>query len=307
MTNETLARAREIALAASGVSRTASVATNDVIDLFCLAPLDASHPTARHIAMSMATPLSFATTARVVPGPAGNARAGRVHDAGAVSVSSSRVHATRVGFGASRRTRVAPPRAVPLEAVEPIVAAAVLPAAPALFELSLFGLSAPFADAAKDADGNVPIWFPVASTVAYFWVAGEVRKIRREQERKAMARASKAASEAAQRKVESIPPEAWAKLVVCLVIDGLGDSSFFLPGLGELSDFAYAPLEAFLLNQLFRSNAIASLGFIEEALPFTDVLPTATLAWVLEEFFADSPPGKLLGLDKNPEPEREKK
>ena len=180
-------------------------------------------------------------------------------------------------------------------------------AAPALFELSLFGLSAPFADAAKDADGNVPIWFPVASTVAYFWVAGEVRKIRREQERKAMARASKAASEAAQRKVESIPPEAWAKLVVCLVIDGLGDSSFLFPGLGELSDAAYAPLEAFLLNQLFRSNAIASLGFIEEALPFTDVLPTATLAWVLEEFFADSPPGKLLGLDKNPEPEREKK
>jgi hypothetical protein len=153
----------------------------------------------------------------------------------------------------------------------------------------------------------VPIWFPVASTVAYFWVAGEVRKIRREQERKAMARASKAASEAAQRKVESIPPEAWAKLVVCLVIDGLGDSSFLFPGLGELSDAAYAPLEAFLLNQLFRSNAIASLGFIEEALPFTDVLPTATLAWVLEEFFADSPPGKLLGLDKNPEPEREKK
>lgn len=292
---------------AHGVSRTASVATNDVIDLFCLAPLDASHPTARHIAMSLATPLSFATTARVVPGPAGNARAGRVHDAGAVSVSSSRVHATRVGFGASRRTRVAPPRAVPLEAVEPIVAAAALPAAPALFELSLFGLSAPFADAAKDADGNVPIWFPVASTVAYFWVAGEVRKIRREQERKAMARASKAASEAAQRKVESIPPEAWAKLVVCLVIDGLGDSSFLFPGLGELSDAAYAPLEAFLLNQLFRSNAIASLGFIEEALPFTDVLPTATLAWVLEEFFADSPPGKLLGLDKNPEPEREEK
>ena len=257
--------------------------------------------------MTTATTLLFATTSRIVCDPAGNARAGRLHDAGAVSVSSSRQHATRVGIGASRRTRIAPLRAVPPGAVEPIVAVEALSGAPELFELSLFGLTNPFAEAAKDADGNLPVWFPVVSTVAYFWVAGEVKKIRQEQERKAMARASKAASEAAQRKVESIPPEAWAKLVVCLVIDGLGDSSFLFPGLGELSDAAYAPLEAFLLNQLFRSNAIASLGFIEEALPFTDVLPTATLAWVLEEFFADSPFGKLAGLNKTPAPAEEEK
>lgn len=49
--------------------------------------------------------------------------------------------------------------------------------------------------------------------------------------------------------MNSIPKDAWAKLVVCLVIDGLGDSSFLLPGLGELSDGVYAPLEAFLLGK----------------------------------------------------------
>ena len=91
-------------------------------------------------------------------------------------------------------------------------------------------------------------------------------------------------------------PDAWAKLVVCLVIDGLGDSSFLFPGLGELSDAAYAPLEAFLLGQLFQSNAISGVGFVEEALPFTDILPTATIAWLLENFFADTWPGKALGL-----------
>jgi len=42
----------------------------------------------------------------------------------------------------------------------------------------------------------------------------------------------------------------------------------------------YAPLETFLLSQLFQSTAVSGIGFVEEALPFTDVLPTATLALV---------------------------
>jgi len=171
-----------------------------------------------------------------------------------------------------------------------------------VFELSLFGFRNPLEDAARDADGNLPPWFPVVSFVAYVWIAGEVRKVRQEQERKAMEKASKAASAAAQRKLEGVTPEAWAKLVLCVVIDVIGDSSFLLPGAGELADVAYAPLEAFLLAQLFRSSAISGLGFIEEALPFTDVLPTATLAWILEEFFADSVVGKAVGL-RQPEPE----
>jgi hypothetical protein len=40
---------------------------------------------------------------------------------------------------------------------------------------------------------------------------------------------------------------------------------------------------------------------VEEALPFTDVVPTATLAWVLETFFADTGLAKILGLNKDKE------
>ena len=43
-----------------------------------------------------------------------------------------------------------------------------------------------------------------------------------------MEKASKAASAAAQRKLEGVTPEAWAKLVLCVVIDVIGDSSFLL-------------------------------------------------------------------------------
>lgn len=257
--------------------------------------------TQTRLRMTMATMHCVAAAARVTRGPVYGARAGHVHDAGVVSVSpGSRKQKV---FGATKKSRHHPHRAVPLDMVDSYLAA---PAPLPMFELAFFGLTNPFAEAAKDADGNLPLWFPIASTAAYFWVAREVRNIRQEQERKAMAKASKAASEYTKKKMDAIGPETWAKLVVCLVIDGLGDSSFLFPGLGELSDAAYAPLEAFLLNQLFRSNAIASLGFIEEALPFTDVIPTATLAWVLEEFFADSPPAKLLGLKRPGEDPKKK-
>ena len=59
--------------------------------------------------------------------------------------------------------------------------------------------------------------------------ATQVRKIRQEQERKVMAKAASAASAAAQEKVNSIPKDAWAKLVVCLVIDGQDTGRPFYP------------------------------------------------------------------------------
>jgi hypothetical protein len=68
------------------------------------------------------------------------------------------------------------------------------------------------------------------------------------------------------------------KLLLCLVIDILGTSSELIPFVGELTDVAYAPLAAFALRYLFQgSNVIFALEFVEEILPFTDVLPLATL------------------------------
>ena len=46
---------------------------------------------------------------------------------------------------------------------------------------------------------------------------------------------------------------------------------------------------------------------LEEALPFTDALPTATTGWVLQTLFSDSPVAKLLGVQPLPPGEQEKK
>mmetsp|Transcript_16137 Transcript_16137/g.30485 ORF Transcript_16137/g.30485 Transcript_16137/m.30485 type:complete len:331 (-) Transcript_16137:1384-2376(-) len=87
------------------------------------------------------------------------------------------------------------------------------------------------------------------------------------------------------------------KLLLCLLIDIVGTSSEFIPLVGELSDFAYAPFAAFALRYLFQgSNVIFALEFVEEFLPFTDILPLATLCWILETYFANSDIAKLLQI-----------
>ena len=78
-------------------------------------------------------------------------------------------------------------------------------------------------------------------------------------------------------------PAAWREfvlhLVAGMVIDGVGCMSFALPGIGEAGDIAWAPISAMMVKQMFNSNIWASINFIEEALPFMDIIPTATFAW----------------------------
>ena len=86
------------------------------------------------------------------------------------------------------------------------------------------------------------------------------------------------------------------KLAVCLAIDILGTSSEFLPIVGELTDVLYAPLAATLLRSLYGSNVVFLLEFGEEILPFTDVIPLATICWVVDTFAPASGLAKLLQL-----------
>ena len=57
-----------------------------------------------------------------------------------------------------------------------------------------------------------------------------------------------------------------------------GDASELIPVLGEFTDIAYAPLEAVAIQALFKSPVLAGIGFVEEILPFTDIIPACTRA-----------------------------
>ena len=103
--------------------------------------------------------------------------------------------------------------------------------------------------------------------------------------------------ENAQDGVKGLPSDAYVKLVLCLIIDLLGDTSFVLPGVGELEDVAWAPMSAYALRAIFGSNIIAGLDFVKEILPATDLIPIATLAWFLTYVAPPNPLSNTLGLN----------
>ena len=111
--------------------------------------------------------------------------------------------------------------------------------------------------------------------------------------RSELRRNSKEASSFTETKIE---PD-FGKLIICLIIDTLGTSSEFLPIVGELTDIAYAPIAAYALRSLFQgSNIVFALEFTEEILPFTDVLPLASLCWIVETFYGSSDIARLLKI-----------
>lgn len=80
---------------------------------------------------------------------------------------------------------------------------------------------------------------------------------------------------------ESVRSDKWKLLVACILIDLIGMASYLILLVGEITDLMWAPIAGFLLQYLFGSLLVSSLGTLEEFLPFTDILPTATLAWAI--------------------------
>lgn len=75
----------------------------------------------------------------------------------------------------------------------------------------------------------------------------------------------------------------YRKLIASILFDLIGSFSYFVPGLGESIDVIWAPLSTYLLIKMYKGTAGKIGGvvnFIEEALPFTDIIPTFTLTWI---------------------------
>jgi hypothetical protein len=83
-----------------------------------------------------------------------------------------------------------------------------------------------------------------------------------------------------QQILEAYNREKFLKLLAVIGIDLLGVISYALPAIGELSDILIAPLSALLLFAVFKSKKAAIVGFTEEILPFTDIIPTGILCWI---------------------------
>lgn len=72
-------------------------------------------------------------------------------------------------------------------------------------------------------------------------------------------------------------------LFLSILFDGVGMVSYFIPGLGEGLDIAWAPIAGMLYFMMYRGMLGAMGGLfttLEEAVPFTDIIPTFTLTWI---------------------------
>lgn len=75
-------------------------------------------------------------------------------------------------------------------------------------------------------------------------------------------------------------------IAICIVMDLMGMVSFVFPVVTEFSDIVWAPLSAIIFNKLFggRLGLIGGvLNFLEEILPFTDIIPSFTIAWFIRK------------------------
>jgi len=75
-------------------------------------------------------------------------------------------------------------------------------------------------------------------------------------------------------------------IAFCILMDLIGMSSYIFPALGEFGDVVWAPISGFIFLKLFggRLGAVGSvLNFLEEVLPFTDIIPSFTIAWFIRK------------------------
>lgn len=80
------------------------------------------------------------------------------------------------------------------------------------------------------------------------------------------------------------------QLLLSLLFDAIGMLSYALPFLGEVTiDVIWAPISGIILASMYKGT-VGKVGgvisFLEELVPFTDVLPTFTLTWIYTYYFS---------------------
>ncbi|WP_348823082.1 hypothetical protein [Flavobacterium aestuarii] len=78
------------------------------------------------------------------------------------------------------------------------------------------------------------------------------------------------------------------KLLLGLLFDAVGMVSYSIPGLAEYIDIVWAPLAGFLMTRMYpgRVGRVAGiLTFVEEIIPFTDIIPSFTITWMYTYWF----------------------
>ncbi len=85
-----------------------------------------------------------------------------------------------------------------------------------------------------------------------------------------------------------------------LIYDAIGMATSFIPLIGPFLDIIWAPYAARQMSEMYKGKEgkIASvIVFIEEILPFTDIVPTFTLMWLYTFVWKKETPSKMQPIE----------
>ena len=88
----------------------------------------------------------------------------------------------------------------------------------------------------------------------------------------------------------------YKKLAIGLLFDAMGYVSFIFPPF----DIVWAPASAYLMTKLYKGKTgkiAAAISFIEEAMPFMDVIPTFSLMWLYTYVFKTKTKETIINVD----------
>lgn len=87
-----------------------------------------------------------------------------------------------------------------------------------------------------------------------------------------------------------------------IIFDAVGMITMAIPVIGPFLDLIWAPIAAKKMGDMYKGTEgkIASvLIFIEEVLPFTDVIPTFTLMWLYTFIWKKQPVPQTIEVKVN--------
>lgn len=78
--------------------------------------------------------------------------------------------------------------------------------------------------------------------------------------------------------------EDYYRLIISIIVDIIGMGSYAVPGVGEITDLGWAPIQFFIVRQLYGNSTAALISGTEELLPGTDFVPSVTLLWFYDQY-----------------------
>lgn len=84
-----------------------------------------------------------------------------------------------------------------------------------------------------------------------------------------------------------------------IIYDLIGMGSMFIPVVGEFFDIIWAPIAARKMTRMYKGTQgkIASvIVFLEEILPYTDIIPTFTLMWFYTYVWKKQPAPEVMKM-----------